>query len=59
MDEIKTFRFYATHFSLSGFHKEAPPPPPDTPKERAEKDLLIKEWLKNNEIKKFPYRSPQ
>jgi len=49
MDEIKTFRF----------HKEAPPPPPDTPKERVEKDLLIKAWLENNEIKKFPYRSPQ
>tara|TARA_R110000868_G_scaffold315351_2_gene576252 strand:+ start:623 stop:802 length:180 start_codon:yes stop_codon:yes gene_type:complete len=37
-------------------HKESPPP--DTPDERSEKDDMIQQWLKKNEIKKLPYRKP-
>lgn len=31
-----------------------PPPPKDTPAERAEKDRLIAKWLKTHRIKKLP-----
>ena len=34
------------------------PPLPDTPDERSEKDDIIQQWIKKNEIKKLPYRKP-
>ena len=33
-------------------------PLPDTKTERSEKDDLIEQWLKKNQIKKLPYRPP-